>query len=445
MLPRHHPPASPFLQALTTITDVRVIQYALTLLRDFLEADPERRARLLSRPGAASNAGAAAGAPGAVLPLLQLVGTSGSGARLLSSEANPYVVEQAALAAAHLVSAEPTADDAATSALLSWALTNMRLFGATSPRQLHVAEVAIEALMVLLRSEYLRALLLEDRGVERLLPLLSARNTQIVYDAGFCLWFLSLHRPAAGAAAPTGVEELARSGAVAALAAACRIGQPMKVQRVVLGALANVCRGAGVGAGAAAQAELAQTHLPDLLAGLLALDPRVPDPELYEDAKYLRDALAAAGGGGAGAGAGAGGSGYNGALTSVDKLERELAAGKLAWGPLHTADFWKENALRVERDGDFAVVKRLAELLSEEGVDAVTQAVALHDLGEFAAQHPQGRSIVVALGAKPAVMALLRRAEGDVKHQALLALSKIMVRSWAFVGGAGGEGEGKRA
>ena len=102
----------------------------------------------------------------------------------------------------------------------------------------------------------------------------------------------------------------------------------------------------------------------------------------------------------------------------------------------------------MESEGDFAVIKALVALLAEDSAapaDAVTQAVALHDLGEFAAQHPQGRSIVVALGAKPAVMALLRRAEGDVKHQALLALSKIMVRSWAFVGGAGGEGEGKRA
>ena len=50
---------------------------------------------------------------------------------------------------------------------------------------------------------------------------------------------------------------------------------------------------------------------------------------------------------------------------------------------------------------------------------AIEQATCLH---------------AVALGAKPAVMALLKRAEGDVKHQALLALAKIMTKNYAFVG-----------
>ena len=91
----------------------------------------------------------------------------------------------------------------------------------------------------------------------------------------------------------------------------------------------------------------------------------------------------------------------------------------------------------MESEGDFAVIKALVALLAEDSAapaDAVTQAVALHDLGEFAAQHPQGRAVAAALGAKPVVMALLKRAEGDVKHQALLALSKLMIKSYAFVG-----------
>ena len=115
----------------------------------------------------------------------------------------------------------------------------------------------------------------------------------------------------------------------------------------------------------------------------------------------------------------------------------------------------------MERDGDFAVVKALVALVAPPAdaaasaaaaaaapaaaADAVTQAVALHDLGEFAAQHPHGRAIAAALGAKPAVMALLKRAEGDVKHQALLALSKMMLRSYAFVGVGGGAAGGAGA
>ena len=436
---------------------MRVIQYALTLLRDFIEVDPERRARLVTRPGAGP------GAAMHVTPLLQLVGTSGSGARILSADAHPFVVEQAAAVAACMVMADPS-DEAATSGFLSWVLTNMKLFGgASASRQIHVSEVAVEALMVLTRSEYLRALLLEERGVERLLPLLAARNAQIAYDAGFCLWVLSLHRPGAGAgagagavvAAPTGVQELARGGAVAALASAVRTGQALKLLRVAIGTLANLARAPGA-AGAAACRELALTHVPGVLAQMLALDPRVPDPELFEDAKWLSEALAplvAAGGAALSSGSGASAGG-------VERLDRELATGRLEWGPTHTSDFWKQNAQRVERDGDFAVIKALIALLAvpppPEGggsgkaqggaaaaaaaavaapvAESVTQAVALHDLGEFAAQHPQGRAVAAALGAKPAVMALLKRAEGDVKHQALLALAKIMTKNYAFVG-----------
>jgi hypothetical protein len=448
----------PLPQTLTSVSDVRVIQYALTLLRDFVEGDPERRARLVTRPGAG---------PGAAIfvqPVLQLVGTSGSGARILSAEAHPYVVEQAAVVAACMVAADPS-DEGATSGFLSWVLTNIKLFGAEAPPQARVSEAAAQALMVLMRSEYLRALLLEERGVERLLPLLAARNAQIAYNAGFCLWVLSLHRPGSGAAGAgvTGVEELARGGAVAALAAAARTGQPMKLLRVVLGTLANVARAPGA-AGAAARAELALTHVPGVLAQLLALDPRVPDPELYDDAKWLAEALAAAAAGAAlGNGFSRGGAlagGAGGAASGVERLERELASGRLEWGPTHTADFWKQNAARLEREGDFAVVKALLALLepaaaaaatggaaaapadpaAAPAADAVTQAVALHDVGEFAAQHPQGRAIVAALGAKPLIMALLKRAEGDVKHQALLALSKCMIKSYAFVGAGGGAG-----
>ena len=276
-------------------------------------------------------------------PVLQLVGTSGSGARILSADAHPYVVEQAALVAACMVVADPS-DEAATSGFLSWVLTNIKLFGSTSSSQTHVSEVAVQSLMVLTRSEYLRALLLEERGVERLLPLLAARNAQIAYDAGFCLWVLSLHRPGAGAgsaaaaAQPTGVEELARCGAVAALAAAVRWGQPMKLLRVTLGSLANVARTPGA-TGAAACAELALTHVPAVLAQLLALDPRVPAPELFEDARWLAEALAAAAASAAlGNGFSRGGAltGSGGAVSGVERLEREVASGRLEWGPTHT-------------------------------------------------------------------------------------------------------------
>lgn len=73
--------------------------------------------------------------------------------------------------------------------------------------------------------------------------------------------------------------------------------------------------------------------------------------------------------------------------------------------------------------------------------------MALFDLGEFAVAHPQGRVALANLGIRPAVMACLKREEEEVKQQALLACSKLLVNRWTFVGqggsGSGGPAAGK--
>lgn len=59
----------------------------------------------------------------------------------------------------------------------------------------------------------------------------------------------------------------------------------------------------------------------------------------------------------------------------------------------------------------------------------MTLAVALSDLGEFAAAHPQGRAVVTSLGLRAVVMSFLankERAQDDVKTQALLAYAKLI-------------------
>lgn len=117
------------LRVLENITDVRIVQYALTLIVDFLEADVAGRARFF----------AGAGAPG-VLPFLQLVGTAGSGARIASVDADAYVLEYASRAAALVLSADAS-DETAVSGLLAWVLANVKQHGSTAPRQVKVTEV----------------------------------------------------------------------------------------------------------------------------------------------------------------------------------------------------------------------------------------------------------------------------------------------------------------
>jgi hypothetical protein len=58
----------------------------------------------------------------------------------------------------------------------------------------------------------------------------------------------------------------------------------------------------------------------------------------------------------------------------------------------------------------------------------VTLAVAISDVGFFAAFHPQGRSIASTLGLRSRIYQIVssKRDEDDVKQQALLALGKII-------------------
>jgi hypothetical protein len=121
-------------------------------------------------------------------------------------------------------------------------------------------------------------------------------------------------------------------------------------------------------------------------------------------------------------------------LSSFERYERNLAARKFEWTVVHTSDFWKENAAAFEADG-FALIARIRDLLKDTdgSVDETTQAVALFDLGEFAVQHPQGRTVLEGMGVRPVVMAMLKHDDDEVRQQALLATSKMLVTRWQFV------------
>jgi V-type H+-transporting ATPase subunit H len=239
------------------------------------------------------------------------------------------------------------------------------------------------------------------------------------------LWLISLHRPAAGT---SGVNEIEKNGDLKAVMHVCRLSMPIKVQRLSLAVLANLVRyrSKSSNSGVDFVHDLVESHISDVVSQLLGAEPKVSDPELLDDLSLLSDALA-----------NATKEASNGARssTAVQRLEQEVATGRLSWSSLHSSDFWKDNATLVESNGSFSVVKALADLLQNENSDDITLAVALFDLGEFAAVHPQGKAVLNKMGVKALVIGFLKRAEDDVKHQALLALSKLMITRWQFVSG----------
>ena len=114
-------------------------------------------------------------------------------------------------------------------------------------------------------------------------------------------------------------------------------------------------------------------------------------------------------------------------LSTLERYAAEVASGKLRWGPVHSEAFWVEHAKAAEKD-DFALVRRLVEVLSEATGDVEALAVASYDLGEIAHRHAGAKSALVKLGAKDAALKLIDHEDEDVQRRALQCVSKILLR-----------------
>ena len=244
--------------------------------------------------------------------------------------------------------------------------------------------------MILLRSDELKVVFLSlDNALPSLVAILSTHNAQLLYDALHCLWLVSLKRAHHGA--------LERARAPLHVLRALRPGQPLKVTRVGLGLLVNLMKNpqcsdtmalavesasmeavlAGLAAAAAAAAAAAGEGGPaggaapggsaasaagtgaassgsGSSSGSSSSNSGLSDPELVEDARWAREAIAAKGGR------------FGPAFSNVERYEAELQAGIFHWTPLHTPQFWKENARHFERDG-CSLLKQLAQLITVRG------------------------------------------------------------------------------
>ena len=118
-------------------------------------------------------------------------------------------------------------------------------------------------------------------------------------------------------------------------------------------------------------------------------------------------------------------------MTKWEVYLAELESGHLKWGILHTEQFFRSNARKLEGPkSDFAPVKQLIQLISLRDDDE-TVAVACYDLGEFVRYYPNGKAVAKRLGAKQVVMPLLQEIDNvEIQRQALLCISKLLVNNW---------------
>ena len=113
-----------------------------------------------------------------------------------------------------------------------------------------------------------------------------------------------------------------------------------------------------------------------------------------------------------------------------NKYLKELQTEVLAFGPCHTAKFWKEHIKKTELN-EFEVIEKLIGLLDSD--DPTTQAVACFDLGEFSRLHPFSKMILEKLDGKTKLMKMIEKDNSLVREHALVAIQKLMINNWQII------------
>merc|ERR1712222_224205 len=111
----------------------------------------------------------------------------------------------------------------------------------------------------------------------------------------------------------------------------------------------------------------------------------------------------------------------------------EVRSGRLEWRPVHRSEkFWRENAAK-PNDKNYELLRILITLL-ESTKEPLVLSVACFDLGEYVRHYQRGKHVLETLGGKTMVMALLSHDDPNVRYEALLAVQKLMVHNWEYLG-----------
>ncbi|XP_053610592.1 V-type proton ATPase subunit H isoform X2 [Plodia interpunctella] len=264
-------------------------------------------------------------------------------------------------------------------------------------------------LQMMLRIDEYRFAFLSVDGISTLLTILASRvNFQVQYQLVFCLWVLTFN--------PLLAEKMNKFNAIPILADILSDSVKEKVTRIVLAVFKNLIE-------KPEDQQVAKEHCIAMvqckvLKQLSILEQkRSDDEDIMNDVEYLNERLQAS----------------VQDLSSFDQYATEVKSGRLEWSPVHkSAKFWRENAARLNERGQ-ELLRTLVHLL-ERSADPVVLAVACYDVGEYVRHYPRGKNIIEQLGGKQRVMHLLSHEDPNVRYEALLAVQKLMVHNWEYLG-----------
>uniref|UniRef100_A0A1B6DSM1 V-type proton ATPase subunit H n=2 Tax=Clastoptera arizonana TaxID=38151 RepID=A0A1B6DSM1_9HEMI len=265
-------------------------------------------------------------------------------------------------------------------------------------------------LQMMLRIEEYRNAFISVDGISTLLGVLSGGkvNFQIQYQLIFCIWVLTF--------SPKLAERMNKFSVIPILASILSDSVKEKVTRITLAVFRNLIQ-------KPEDSSICKEHCiamvqSKVLKQLSILEQRkFDDEDIVEDVQFLNEKLLAS----------------VQDLSSFDEYATEVKSGRLEWSPVHrSAQFWRENAPRLN-EKNYELLRILIHLL-ETSRDTQVLSVASYDIGEYVRHYPRGKHVIEQLGGKQLVMQLLSHEDPNVRYEALLAVQKLMVHNWEYLG-----------
>ncbi|KAF7637935.1 V-type proton ATPase subunit H [Meloidogyne graminicola] len=267
---------------------------------------------------------------------------------------------------------------------------------------------SVRCLQMMLRIEVYRNEFVQCEGVPSILTALDGRtNFQLQYQLIFCLWCLSFDCKIA--------RYIQSMGIIQTLGDILSECSKEKVVRIILHTFRNLLE--KIDSRELVRESALQMVQCKTLKTLELMDAKkFDDEDLLEDIEFLSERLHTS----------------VQDLSSFDEYCTEIRSGRLHWSPVHKSEkFWRENAQRFN-EKNFELIKMLIRLL--ESNDVLVLCVAAHDIGEYVRHFPRGKDIVEQYQGKQAVMKLLSAEDPNVRYHALLAIQKLMVHNWEYLG-----------
>lgn len=331
---------------------------------------------------------------------------------------DPFIVHQASRIVAKIACwSRPLMDGTELQFYLTWLRDQLR-----SPANEYMQTTARCLQMMLRVDEYRRAFASVD-GISTIVNVLSGNvNFQIQYQLIFCLWCMTFNNDLAHA--------MIRYNVVPYLADILADSSKEKVSRIILATFRQLVERAQSEKLLQQEYAVAMVHGKVLKNLKLLGDRKFDDPDIKDDIEFLEEQLLAS----------------VQDLSSLEEYVAELKSGRLEWSPVHKSEiFWRENAEKFN-DRKYELLKILIHLL-ESSKDPLVLSVAAHDIGEFVRHYPRGKQVIEKLGGKTLCMQRLAHDDPNVRYQALLAVQKLMVHNWEYLGkqlekdtGLGGSG-----